>query len=190
VTASTAPTPTAAYTSPGDAFWSRGSASTSRLFLDVIERADIVPSTSASDSESEEQPSSTRLPANRNRRSGSLPLQVRDDLLQQGTELNVLTFLAKIYHLNRRGQYHLAIDEILAFFDEALLENNLAQCQQTLRELDASQLSASLIKSVLVITGKARFWLPERQAFFKRAKDHLATTRGVKDAARLLDKHA
>jgi hypothetical protein len=147
-----------------------------------------VPSTSPAGSESE-LPASTKLPKEQKHQAESSGRRMLDDVLQNATEVRTLNFLAKVYHLNKHGQYHVAIDEVLAFFDEALLENNIAQCQQALRQLDVNQLSASVLKTVLVITGKAKAWLPERESFFKRAKDHLARTRSARDAARLLDKH-
>ncbi len=186
---STSPPSVEAPVLPGDLVWSRGSASTAWVFSHFIEKRDSVPSSSATGPESEPPPTATKPPAARRSRSACLGTQTRDDVHQDVEEVKILTFLTKVYHLNRQGKYHLAIDEILTFFDEALLENNIAQCQQTLRQLDASQLSASVIKTVLVITGKAKPWLPERESFYRRAKDHLGKTRGAKDAARLLDKH-
>ncbi len=62
----------------------------------------------------------------------------------------------------------LAIDAILEFFDNALLEGNLAKGQETLREIDPSKLSASMVKTVLVITGKAKAWRPERAGILRK----------------------
>lgn len=55
--------------------------------------------------------------------------------------------------------------------------------------MDASQLGDSMIKTVLVITGKAKAWLPQRAAFFERAIDALTAARGRPDAERLLNNH-
>lgn len=47
-----------------------------------------------------------------------------------------------------------------------------------------------MMKTVLVITSKAKARLPERGAFFERAMDTLTAARGRSDAERLLNKHA
>ena len=113
-----------------------------------------------------------------------------EDVSQHVNQVEIPDFLNEIYHLSREKRNHLAIDAILRFFDEALLARDLLKCQETLRQMDAAQLSASMMKTVLVITGKARAWLPERTAFFERAMDALTATRGRADAERLLNKHA
>ena len=78
-----------------------------------------MPSTSPTEPESD-LPASTKLSKKHQHRATSACRQVKGDALQNATEIKTLTFLAKVYHLNKHGQYHVAIDEILAFFDEAL----------------------------------------------------------------------
>jgi len=101
----------------------------------------------------------------------------------------VREFLQSIYRLNKQGLNHLAIDEILRFFDDALLAGNLVDCREALRQIDEGELSASMMKTVLVITGKAKSWLPERTEFFARAMEVLAKERGREAAERILNKH-
>ncbi len=101
----------------------------------------------------------------------------------------ILLFLNNLYHFAAQGLNHLAIDEILRFFDDALLEGNVIECRDALRRIDEGRLSASMMKTVLVITGKARAWLPERADFFARAMEALAKERGRPAAERLLNKH-
>jgi hypothetical protein len=115
--------------------------------------------------------------------------QARENLGQDGDRAEILDFLSEVYRLNQEGSNHLAIDAILGFFDDALRDGNLARCRETLREIEPGKLSASMMKTVLVITGKAKAWLPERAAFFDRAMDTLAAARGRQDAERLLNKH-
>ncbi len=119
-----------------------------------------------------------------------LDTRVRENLGQDRDRAEILEFLDKLDHLQQEGSNHLAIDAILAFFDDALREGNLARCQETLREIDPGKLSASMMKTVLVITGKAKAWLPEREVFFDRSMDAVTAARGRQDAERLLSKHA
>ena len=43
--------------------------------------------------------------------------------------------------------------------------------------LDPSKLSASMVKTVLVITGKAKAWRPERAGLLQKAMDALTSRR-------------
>jgi hypothetical protein len=113
-----------------------------------------------------------------------------EELCQPYTEDEVLAFLGGLYHLSRRGMDSQAIDSILRFFDQALIENKLEKCRETLRRLDPKKLDASMIKAVLVISGKARPWLyEERNGFFARAMASITAERGRQIAERLLVKH-
>ncbi len=114
----------------------------------------------------------------------------REKVGQDVDRVEIQNFLSKVYRLGQEDSHHLAIDAILEFFDDALLEGNLAKGQETLRELDPSKLSASMVKTVLVITGKAKAWRPERAAFFEKAMDALTAAHGRQDAERLLNKCA
>jgi hypothetical protein len=104
-------------------------------------------------------------------------------------EDGIRAFLDTVYMFNKQGRNHLAIDEILRFFDDALLAGNLDDCREALRRIDEGELSASMMKTVLVITGKAKAWLPERDEFFTRAMGALSKERGLPAAERLLNKH-
>ncbi len=119
------------------------------------------------------------------------PASLADEEVGQDVDRGEIQgFLSQVYGLAQEDANHLAIDAILGFFDDALLEGDLAKCQEALCAIDPGKLSASMMKTVLVITSKAKARLPERGAFFERAMDTLTAARGRSDAERLLNKHA
>jgi len=104
-------------------------------------------------------------------------------------EIEALLFVQSIYSLHRQGRKQEALDMIMAYFDDAMIERRIAQCDVTLSKIDARMIGSSMIITVLGITGAARAYLRERPDFIARALDALADERGRAYAERLLAKY-
>ena len=95
-----------------------------------------------------------------------------------------------VYSMGQQGLHRQAMDAIMNFFDDALIEHDLDKCRRGSPSLDPERLSASTILVVLHITGKAKEWLQDyRDAFYRRAVAALEKDRGRQQAERLLSKH-
>ncbi|MGO8898442.1 MAG: hypothetical protein ACLQU5_08835 [Isosphaeraceae bacterium] len=104
-------------------------------------------------------------------------------------EIEALLFVQSIYSLHRQGKKQKALDMIMAYFDDAMIERRIAQCDVTLSKIDARMIGSSMIITILGITGAAKAYLRERPDFIARALDALADERGRAYAERLLAKY-
>lgn len=113
-----------------------------------------------------------------------------DAMVELLPTVEVRLFLHRVYRLCRQGFDRMAMDEIMNFFDDALIEGDTVKCGKALEHLDPERLNASMMLVALHITGKAKAWLGSfRDDFYSRAVTALAKERGRQQAERLLSKH-
>ena len=113
-----------------------------------------------------------------------------DAMVELLPNAEIRSFLLRVYRLTCEGFDRMAMDEIMSFFDDALIAGDTARCEKALERLDPERLNASMMLVALHITGKAKAWLGRsRDDFYSRAVTALAKERGRQQAERLLSKH-
>lgn len=93
--------------------------------------------------------------------------------------------LSALCKANRKRE---AIAEALAFFDDRLIARRIRDCDRAFRQLQVTELAASVMVSILGITIRAKE-LKGRAIFFERVFQEIARVKGKRYAKELLAKY-
>jgi hypothetical protein len=95
--------------------------------------------------------------------------------------------LEKAYALVGDGRKDEAADHIYDRFHDLLSKADFGSCDHVLRLADPIRLGSSLLRSLLVLTLKAKANIPSRDRFYQFAYSHIMATQDESRAKRLLE---
>jgi hypothetical protein len=103
--------------------------------------------------------------------------------------VTIVEILNLIYRRSEENDEHRAVDDVFDFMDDNLLAGNFRACDETLRLAQPSKLLPSVVVSFLMVTRRAKPYLPSRKDFIDAAVNDLALKRGKEQAEKLLGKY-
>jgi hypothetical protein len=107
--------------------------------------------------------------------------------IEDSSTSEISDFLNTVYGFAKRGEEDEAIDVILEYINDLLVEGQFDSCDRILDEVDLARIPPVLMVSFLTITAAAKPKLKSRDRFFKVVQRLVAKQRGGKATARLLD---
>lgn len=105
----------------------------------------------------------------------------------EGSTSEISAFLDTVYDFAKRDKEDHAIDVILEYMNNLLVEGQFEACDRILGEVDIARIPPVLMVSFLTITAAAKTRLKNRNTFLKVVRRVVARERGEKAAERLLD---
>ena len=70
-----------------------------------------------------------------------MPEYPMDEILQSADEPEIIRFVNAVYSLHRQGREDRAIDQIIAFFDDALIAGDTVKCRAALQRIMLARLA-------------------------------------------------
>jgi hypothetical protein len=108
----------------------------------------------------------------------------------EATEGQIEDFLDQIYKLAGAHDTEAATDLIFEHIDRLLCDGLFVVCDDILRKIDVTNLSTSLMRSLLAITAPAKARLPARKALYEDVERVMRLTKGDAKTKRLIQKLA